>query len=223
MQHVSRKRRESKKTGLAGQFLKLYRFLEGAPAFHFLAFASFLITLLHSLLGIFEPEILRRGVSAIEAGNAGLLAQTGVWALIFGAAFCAVTAASRAFEIYAITKMLEGLQVKLLNKILCLRKGALERFTAGSVISNIINNLEEVVGGGFMYGIVDVLRGVCFVAACAVYMAAIDWRLCIAVVLYDFLLQFACKYAGKNCKKSQAALSGLSKATMAFSLSCSTT
>lgn len=216
MQHVSRKRRESKKTGLAGQFLKLYRFLEGAPAFHFLAFASFLITLLHSLPGIFEPEILRRGVSDIEAGNAGLLAQTGVWALIFGVAFCAMTALARVFDIYASTKMPEGLQVKLLNKILCLRKEALERFTAGSVISNIINNLEEVVDRGFTYGIVSVLRGICFVAACVVYMAAIDWRLCIAVVLYDFLLQFACKYAGKKLQKITGRLVGIIKSNNGF-------
>lgn len=201
MQHVSRKRGKTKKMGLFTQYVKMYRFLEGAPAFHFLSLVTFLVTLLYSLLGILEPEILRRGVSAIEAGSASLLAQTGVWALIFGITFCAATAASRAFEIYASTKMLEGLQVRLLDKILRLRKGALEKFTAGSVISNMVNNLEEIVDRGFMYGVVNVLRGVCMSAACVVYMAVIDWRLCIAVVLYDFLLQFICKYAGKKLQK----------------------
>ena len=74
---------KKQKPGITAQFMRLYHFLEHAPAFRFLATTTFLITLLYSLLRIFEPELLRHGVDAIEYGNAEALMQTGVWALIF--------------------------------------------------------------------------------------------------------------------------------------------
>ena len=207
---------KKQKPGITAQFMRLYHFLEHAPAFRFLATTTFLITLLYSLLRIFEPELLRRGVDALEYGNAEALMQTGVWALIFGVTFCAATALVYAFEIYSTTKMLEGLQVKLFDKVLSLRKAALEKFPSGSIISNIVNNLEEIVNEGFMYGVVDMLRGICFVAVCVVYMAIVDWRLCIAIVIYDFMLRYLCEYFGKKLQKVSERLVAVIKGNNSF-------
>lgn len=210
--------RKNKKTtpGILAQMRRLYRFLSRAPTFRVLAVTLFFLTSVYAVLSILEPEILRRGVAAIEAGDGGALAQTGVWALVFGITFCTATALCRAFEIYSQTKMLEDLQAALFQKVLRLRKSALEKFSSGSIISNIINNAETVVEEGFMFGVFDMIRGLCIALACIVYMALIDWRLCIAVVVYDFLLQFVCQYCGKKLEKVSERLVGIIKGNNAF-------
>lgn len=193
--------REKQKSTTIQEFRQLIGFLSRSKRFWSYFVCTVLLMLLAAGIALAEPEFLRRGVAAIENGNMDALLQVGVLVIVFAVLLIAQSSIQRLYDRSRKNAILEDIQMQAMRRVLRLKKAELDNMDAGNVVTSIVNNIEGAVFDG-CYCLAQVLRGSITILACLGYMAFIDWRLALGVVVFNLGTRAVIAFFGDRIKQA---------------------
>lgn len=207
--------KETSKPKAQKQVFKIIMFLSGARWYKSCIVMLLALMLLLSVIMLAGPEILRRGIDAIQNKSMDSIKAVGIFAAAFTAVFLPLSAFNKLYKKYVRNKMLETIQFDLMNKVIDLKKAEFEKFSSGDILTNIINNAEFGVDNG-LFGLTQIFQGVATLSVGLVYMAIVDWRLTVGVIIFNFFLRSIIAYFGKKIESANQKLIGVIKTNNSF-------
>ena len=178
-------------------------------------FGTIAVTLTYSIVQLGQPEVLYRGINAIERGDIPGLINVGIFAGVFVLIAMAAMVADRLVSTHSMNVILESVQTDVMKKSMQLTKRGFGKYKSGEFITHIINNAERGARGAFV-GLTEMIKGALGLAVCLVYMSLISWKLALGVLLFNLLIRAMMKYFGRHLERAAKRFVGVVKNNNSF-------
>jgi ABC-type bacteriocin/lantibiotic exporter with double-glycine peptidase domain len=141
-----------------------------------------LLQLVLAASSLITSEGMRRGTQAIENKSMDMLFSVASFILVVSLLNIALSYFSKVMRTKTELKYEQEIQSSLLTKITNLNKIRFNEYKTGEVITIIVNNANEV-SANIIDSIYGIFTGTSVILACIIYMAVIDWKIMIVILI----------------------------------------
>lgn len=179
------------------QFLFRYQERKWKWQLLFLLLANLALT----LVTVWEPELLRQAVAALNGQEtgvfAGILWQTGLFVLLL----LVCKAAVQYLQTEAQNVCQISLQEELANQMLRLRRKQMDRYQFGDIATIVVNNALKCAEAAIQ-ALVDFFAGLSVVLVSCLYMLALEWRITLVLLGYYAVVRVILVFITRKMKKN---------------------
>lgn len=168
---------------------ELLRFLNCYGPTKLLLSVTLFLEMISAGFSILLPEILRRGIAAIENMNWYELKSIGALSCIYIvlSLFCSIS--SKLCKRRFCNASEEQLQISLMEKLFQIRRHQLDKWNSGVVVSTVINNAIDGVQESFA-AIIALVASASSLSIGSVFMMTMQWQIAAMIIAYTVLIRF---------------------------------
>lgn len=179
------------------------RFLRRFPAGRARLLLCLVLQFILSWSSLINAEVMRTGTIAIEARDFSTLRTTGFWiaaAILVNIVFAYI---AKLLRCRAVLQYEQDIQTRMADQMMRMKKAEFSQYKTGEVTTAVINNAADAAENciSCVYG---VFSGTAVIFACLLYMAVIDWRIMLAIALFQVLIRCSLKLFEKRVRAVSA-------------------
>ena len=174
-------------------------FLNRFKNIRFMLILCIFVEIIISLLALANPEVLRLSINAVTSRDMYMLRFVVVFAVVTTLLFISFSAVNKILKKSIANRYEEAAQGLLIEKMLSIRKIRLQSFNSGEVNTHIVNNAMNGVNNS-LQSVYFVSEGIAVVILGSVYMGLVEWRIALAIILYNIILRFVLLQMEKKIK-----------------------
>ena len=192
---------EKKQTSFKDMIKKSFSILKHTANYKKYLIRTILVTLIYSVIQLGQPEVLYRGIGAIERGDIPALIDVGIFAAVFVPIAMLMLVADRLVATHSTNVIMENVQTSVMKKSMEITKRGFGKYKSGELITHIVNNAERGAVGAFQ-GLTETIKGALGLVVCLIYMSFISWQLALGVLAFNLLIRVIMNYFGRHLENA---------------------